>query len=139
MPTVTETEVQGFAHCPDAMCPGYAQQPVRAIKTTRSETLQDRGGDLPFVENTWEYVRFLNDGADGRPDEMTCECGRTREVTLSERPAYQPLSGHPQNGLLTLTNGPGVRIAPDASVSEAEARIAELEAKLERLVAAKDG
>src|SRR5215510_1118746 len=32
MPTVTETVISGFASCTDALCDGYAQQPVEVVQ-----------------------------------------------------------------------------------------------------------
>lgn len=108
MPTITEETVPAYAHCINFVCPGYAQEEVLGVRTIRSETLGDRGGDgvLAMVtENTWEYLRFSD------AEKVSCpHCGRDREISTQARPTYQNLSGFAQNGLLEVAKfDPNVR------------------------------
>jgi hypothetical protein len=86
MPTITETVVRAFAHCPDAACPGSAQEPVDGVRREVAETIGERGGDGPFVgvtEKSTIYVHFAD------PDAVACpECGKVREISDQERPNY---------------------------------------------------
>lgn len=135
----TEETVDGFAHCKDFVCPGYGQEPVKAVKTIRHDTVGDRGGDgalAMVVENTWEYLRFDD------PEKMLCpHCGGTREVALQARPTYQNLSGFAQNGLVQVAKfDANVRNTPADEAAAAEqaaqkARIAELETQMLDLLA----
>lgn len=81
----TETPVQAYAHCQDATCPGYTQQPVDGILNVTTHTFLDGGGDLgPFVERSMEYLRFADEHADA-----TCDvCGGPRGISQQERPVY---------------------------------------------------
>jgi hypothetical protein len=135
---VTEETLDGYAHCIDFVCPGYGQEPVKAIKTVRHDTVGDRGGDgalAMVVENTWEYLRFDD------PEKVSCpHCGGTREVALQARPTYQNLSGFAQNGLVQVAkfdanvrNSPADEAAAAESAAQA-ARIAELEQQMADLM-----
>lgn len=87
MSTVTDDLVQALAHCRDRACAGYEQQPVQGVRTVRSDTFQDAGGDGTFSHEyrSSEYLSFA-DGAD-----RDCVfCGRDREITVQERPEYAP-------------------------------------------------
>lgn len=126
MPTVKETPVKGYAHCSDARCPGSNQERVDAVKVVTEHTFLENGGDLPFVEKSFEHFRFADEDARVCPG-----CGRSREVTAQQRPSYAPLSGFDQRGLLGVTAfTPG-----SGGVQPADPRIAELEAKLDKLTA----
>ena len=85
MSTVTEDLVQALAHCRDRACPGYEQQPVPAVKTVRSDTYQDAGGDGTFngEYRSSEHLSFAEEA-----DRDCGFCGRDREVTVQERPDY---------------------------------------------------
>lgn len=124
MPTVKETPVKGYAHCSDSRCPGSNQERVDAVKVTTEHTYIENGGDLPFVEKSFEHFRFADEGVRPCPG-----CGRGREVTGQQRPSYANLSGFDQRGLLGVT-----AFNPAAP---ADPRIAELEAKVEALLAEK--
>jgi hypothetical protein len=86
MPTITEAQVNAFAHCSDVGCPGSAQSPVMGVRREVSETIGDRGGDGPFVgiiEKSTLYTHFAD------PADAVCpECEGPREITDQERPNY---------------------------------------------------
>ncbi len=127
MSTVMEQEVQALAHCPDRGCAGYEQQPVGAVKTVRSESFQDAGGDGTFngEYRSSEYLTFLDDA------DRDCQfCGRGREVTVQERPVYAPATS--QVAEEQRQDGQMTRLL----VEQAE-RSAKLEAKFEQLAGAK--
>lgn len=144
MSTITEETVDAFAHCQSFVCPGYMQEPVQGVRTIRSETLGDRGGDgalAMVVENTWHYLRFANDGAEGKPNQVPCpHCGRDREIALDARPTYQNLSGFAQNGLLEVAKfDSSVRNtkadeAAAAELAKANADIAELKQQMQDML-----
>lgn len=129
-PRITETTVDAWAHCNDARCPGYGQQPVTGVHVLVEHSVASRGGDGIFasvIENSHEYLRFED------PDEIHCEhCSRTREITRQVRPTYQKLSGFPQDGLLHSPDfDPSVRHSKDDERFAAqEARMRLLEEKL---------
>lgn len=139
---VTEETVDGYAHCINFVCAGYAQEPVKAVKTTRHDTVGDRGGDgalAMVVENTWEYLRFDDS------EKVACpHCGKDREIALQARPTYQNLSGFAQNGLVQVAkfdanvrNTPADEAAAAAQAAQA-VEIAELKQQMAELLAAKD-
>lgn len=133
-PTVTESEVDAYAHCGNALCPGYRQEPVRAVKTLVERSYQSGGGDWAFTEGSSEHLRFADEA------EIKCpHCDQSRMVTQQKRPRYQPLSGHPQNGLLNITgfdpakvNGPADEKAA-AEAAQLRAEMAELKAQMAEL------
>lgn len=143
-PRIHVTEVDGFAHCRDALCAGNAQEPVRAVVTLTEWTIASRGGKgvlANVVENSTEDVQFAD-----AADSACSVCGKSREVVLKERPTYQRLSGFPQDGLIQLQQR-GIQFDPNVRNTEADqaaaeaqaksdARIAELEAKLDALLEA---
>lgn len=97
MPRVTETIVDGWAHCVNPRCDGSPQQPVQAIRQVVEHTYVEGGGDMPGIEKTHVYLRF-SDPADGPCP--TDGCGLAREVSDQKRRRYENLSGHSQSGLL---------------------------------------
>lgn len=95
MPTVTETLIDGWAHCSDARCPGNKQQAVKAVHTLTELSYFELGGDIPGIERSTMQVRF-NDLADAQ-----CQhCGEPRLVADQVRPNYPNISGIPQDRLL---------------------------------------
>lgn len=97
MPIVTETEVEGYAHCHDPRCPGHTQQQVAALRRETAFTFRERGGAVPGVESSVATLSFAEEG------EAVCpHCGRPREVSDQRRRSYTPLSGHDPLGLLKL-------------------------------------
>ena len=129
MSTVTVDEVQALAHCRDRGCVGYEQQPVVAVKTVRSDTYQDAGGDGTFngEYRSSEHLTFADE-----TDRECPYCDQTREVTVQERPVYAPATSqkaedHRQDGQMTRL-----------LVEQAE-KSAKLEAQFEQLAQAKRG
>jgi hypothetical protein len=121
MPTTQETPIEGYAHCLNARCPGYAQEKVPAIRRETSYTWGDLGGDADFpgFERSAVSFHFADEEQSPCPS-----CAGAREVTPDPRTAYQNLSGHDPNGLLKIRPGD----APDPVALQAE--IAALKEKL---------
>jgi hypothetical protein len=139
MPTVTETLVDGWAHCGDGRCPGNKQQAVKVVKTIAEYTYFELGGDIPGIERSTDYVRF-NDLTDAQ-----CQhCGEPRLVADQVRPIYPNVSGIPQDRLLQ-TNGAErileLQLADakrDAEMAQMRATLERQSALIERLAAAQD-
>lgn len=116
-PNISESVVDGWAHCEDARCQGYGQQPVKVIRELVERTIGSRGGDGIFVnvvENTNEYLRFSDEG------DVACpHCHKDRAVTLQSRPTYPPITGFPQDGL--LQSGPYDPSIRNTKADEAQA------------------
>jgi hypothetical protein len=127
MPTVTETTVDAWASCHDGRCPGYKQQPVKAVRTLTEWTYFDLGGDIPGVERSSTMLRF-DELADAQ-----CEvCGEPRLVADQVRPVYPNVSGVAQDKLLTIgTDSERVR---DLQLADAkrEAEMAQMRVVMER-------
>lgn len=97
MPTVTETPIDGYAHCTQPRCRGNQQEPVKALRVDTSTTYVELGGDMPGVERSHVQFRFAD------PELIKCPfCGTDREVTDQARISYAPLSGHDPLGLLDV-------------------------------------
>jgi hypothetical protein len=95
MPTVTDIETEGYAHCAIARCPGNAQEQVKAIRRETSRTYREMGGDAPGVESSWVTLLFADE------EQRDCpHCGKPRELSAEPRVQYAPLSGHDPMGLL---------------------------------------
>jgi hypothetical protein len=126
MPTVTETLIDGWAHCPDGHCPGNKQQAIKAVKSLAEYTYFELGGDIPGIERSTEHVRF-NDLADAQ-----CEhCGEPRHVADQVRPIYANVSGIPQDRL--LRQGGNERLLElQLADAKREAEIAQMRATMER-------
>lgn len=140
MPTILKSEeVQAFAHCGATPgCPGVEQQPVAALKEELGHTFIERGGDLGSVENSFVHLRFADE-----TDVQCPHCGRDRELSEQARVQYTS-SGYDPNYLLTEKYAEQLakqRIAqeqPAVSGQESQEpdRVAELEAKFDRLMGA---
>lgn len=117
----TETPVQALAHCQDATCPGYTQQPVDGILNVTEHTFLDGGGDLgPFVERSMEYLRFADEA------DATCGvCQGPRGISQQERPVY-PKSGNPQQQQTSAAEVNVMKL-----MMEQQATIAKMQAELE--------
>lgn len=125
---VTEATVKAFAHCRHPLCPGYGQEEVDAVRTETAYGFKDNGGDLPGIERSMVMLVFADD------DARACRnCGRDRELTGDARPSYQPLSGFDPMGLI---NGSVAPFDPNVVNTEADQRIAALEAQIAKLAAA---
>lgn len=102
MPVVTEEIVAAFAHCTDARCYGYKQEPVEGIRTTTGYTNFELGGPEAIagghIERSSESVRFADEATDG-----TCPvCEGPRGISEQKRPEYAHQSGQAQDALLHL-------------------------------------
>lgn len=94
MPTVTQTPVEAFAHCPNAQCLGYQQQPVQGVRTTTAWTYLDHGGDMPGLESSSDQVWFADEA------HVPCShCEQPRAISEQKRPEYPNISGHDPMGL----------------------------------------
>lgn len=123
MPTVTETPVRAYAHCVIPVCAGYRQAEVDAVRTETAYTFADNGGDLPGIERSNMRLSFADE------DDQACpSCGGARDLSEQARRSYDPLSGHDPNGLL--------KFGPFEGVQPKDDRVAELEAKVDRLISA---
>lgn len=122
MPTTTDTPIDGYAHCLNPRCQGYAQEQVKALHRETFYTFADLGGDanMPGYERSTVSYHFADDSEAQCP---TCE--GPREVTPSPRTQYQNLSGKDPNGLLHILPG----AAPN--VAELQAEIAALREKVD--------
>jgi hypothetical protein len=126
MPTVTETLIDGWAHCGDGRCPGNKQQAVKAIRTVAEYSYFELGGDIPGIERSTDQVRF-NDLADAQ-----CQhCGEPRHVADQVRPIYPNVSGIPQDRLLQ-TNGAERILELQLADAKRDAEMAQMRATLER-------
>lgn len=129
---VTETRVELYAHCRNPLCPGYGQEKVAGIVQETAYQYSDNGADMMrgHVERSIHDLRFEDE--DSRPCRV---CKQARELSETPRPSYQPLSGFDPMGLV---NGGASAFDPTKVNTEADARIADLEAKLNRLIAASE-
>lgn len=128
---VASTEAPVFLHCRDARCPGYQQEQVKGTREEHGFTYQELNNDpvatdifATMIERS-QVVFTPND-----LDVLPCpECGVEREATGDPRPQYLPLSGKDPMGLVG-----GPKFNPSVVNTEADARVAELEAKLDKLL-----
>lgn len=126
MPVVTEQPIKAYAHCVKPVCVGTFQEEVDAMRVETGYLFSDNGGDIPGIERSKVEARFLHD------EDSTCpHCGSHRDLSLTPRPQYEALSGHPQDGLLGLARfDPGKTSTADdetrAEVEALRAQIAEL-------------
>lgn len=129
MATLTTTDIQAFAHCPDARCAGTKQQPVPAVRHTAEWTYVENGGNMPGIERSSAVLAFVSESTDAScPD-----CGKPRELSEQERPFYTPLSGHRQDGLLHVKSFDASQAPPsgnDAVIAQLMAQVAQLSAQI---------
>lgn len=140
MPRITESQTVAYAHCRDMLCAGYSQEEVGAVNKLFERTIGEMdpkaGIFSAIVETSWVDLEFAD------PDDVSCEyCGGTREISGTPRPTYQRLSGHPQDGLLTM-RGYDSQISNSAADEKAAAaaaeqnrKIAEMQEQMEALMA----
>jgi hypothetical protein len=95
MPTVTETMVDGFAHCNDGRCAGNKQESVKIVRTVTEFSYFDLGGDVPGIERSVDAIRFAD-----LADAQCTHCGEPRACADQKRPIYPNVSGIPQDRLL---------------------------------------
>jgi hypothetical protein len=115
MPTTIDAALNGYAHCLNARCPGYAQEPVQALRRETSYTYAELNGtaegSVPGFERSQVSFVFADE------DDAACpHCEGPREIAPQPRTTYQNLSGHDPNGLLNLRPGE----APDVGALQAE-------------------
>lgn len=110
MPTITGVPVTAYAHCRDARCPGYQQEPVDAIRDETAYTFGD--GDrlgAGVLQNTVERSNVEYRFAD--PDRAPCPvCSVPREITGDARKQYVNESGFDPMGLLSVPKFDGQSI-----------------------------
>jgi hypothetical protein len=127
MPTVTERTIDAWASCHDARCPGYKQEPVKAIETLTEYTYFDLGGDIPGVERSTTMLRF-----EELADAQCAVCGEPRLIADQVRPIYPNMSGQPQDTLLQMHTG-GERLREmELKDARREAEMAQMRATMER-------
>lgn len=123
MPTITETRARAFAFCRNPYCAGYNGSEVDVVREERSTTHKELGGKgtiLNGVESSTIDLRFAD------PEDAACPgCSVPRELSPSPRPSYEPLSGFPQDGLLSAP-----KFDPDRQEESRDERTANLEAEL---------
>jgi hypothetical protein len=137
---ITETTIDGWAHCEDPLCAGNHQAPVQVLATLVEQTGADReagqdtswgtrsGALARLVENSWTEFRFASEA-----DRACPVCGRDRVCSDQKRPTYESRSGHSQKGLLWIKQYGSVQ----AGQAHENARIANeaAEAKEQELAA----
>lgn len=123
-PVSTDTQIEAWANCQYALCPGSGQEKVPAIRNVVEHSFESRGGDIPGVENSQVYLRFVNEA-----DSTCAVCGANRVLSEQVRPTYQPLSGHDPMGLV---NGSVARFDPNVRNSPDDQQVAALQAELEK-------
>jgi hypothetical protein len=107
MPTVVEELVEGFAFCPDPLCPSYEQEGAAVRVRTFSWSYLELGGDLPGIERQTIEESFPLE--DGETPPNCPHCGKRMEATVQERPVYARISGQDPLRLLSLEQGGQVR------------------------------
>ena len=127
MPTVTETVIDAWASCYDGRCPGYKQQPVKAIRTITEWTYFDLGGDIPGVERSSSALRF-----EDLTDAQCAHCGEPRFVADQIRPIYPNVSGVPQDKLLHVGKDSEHLQALRLADAKREAEMAQMRILMER-------
>jgi hypothetical protein len=128
MPTVTQQVVDAFAFCRDGRCPGYAQQPVKAIRTTTSFSFVDNGGDWPGEERSVDHLAFIRQ--EGDPDYPPCpHCGQPMAVAEQERPEYANASGQDPMRIYNLDQSGRVRDLQLAGM-QSQVDVADLRAQM---------
>lgn len=131
---VTEDETPVYVHCVDARCPGVYEEQVPGIRVETGYTFKANGGDIPGIERSMVTARVADE------QDATCPvCSGHRDVSLTPRKKYDPLSGKDPNGLLSIggydPSRPMLQPGHDPNeVNDLKAQIAELR----DLIAGKD-
>lgn len=100
MPTITAVPVTGYASCRNALCPGYHEEEVPALREETSFTFGELGGDGVFKHMEERSVvehKFADE-----TDAPCPGCGRERICSGEPRPQYEGLSGFDPMGLLNV-------------------------------------
>lgn len=127
---VTETPIDGYAHCTNARCPGYQQVEVPLVRTVTEHRYVDSGGDMPGIEKSFVRFRFANDADRHCPHCSTKDKKIHRDCGDEPRPSYDPLSGKDPMGLLSIKPGAALQ---DPKMIELENTNAALLKRLEAL------
>lgn len=128
---VTPAQVKAYAHCQNPLCPGYGQEEVDAVRTEFAWTFGDSDPKSVF-KNMIDRSTMMFEYANGE-DRACRSCSTDRELTGTARPTYQALSGFDPMGLLNA------KFDPNTVNTEADARIAALEAALAKQTALIEG
>lgn len=127
MPTVTEKTIDAWASCHDARCPGYKQEPVKAIAELVEFSYFELGGDIPGIERSNTRLRFAD-----LADTQCPVCGEPRLVADQVRPIYPNMSGQPQDTILQMHTG-GERLREmELQAAKRDAEMAQMRATMER-------
>ena len=132
MPTVTESIIEGFAHCEDSLCPGNEQEVVQVRQRHEAFSYTEKGGDAPGIEHSQDYFYFAD-----AADEACPHCGKPRAASGQERPVYPSMIQGPdgrgldQKFLLKLlkdgkVTAPGEAGGDSAEVEALRRELAEL-------------
>lgn len=137
MPQVTEKPRQVYLHCPNPVCPGMVQETVDGFEVETAFLFTDNGGDLPFVERSTSAAVVDPPSLDPsveRFDTSCRHCGAAREISLTPRPNYQPLSGADPMGLVGAPQYDPHRpiLEDNPELVELRKQVAALAARLER-------
>ena len=137
MPTVLETNVVGYASCPDALCPGYEQVEVDVVRREQQFSYLELGGDMPGIERS-----MVDPAGFSRDEDAACpHCGQRRIPSLDKRPEYPRSSGQDPLRLLNLTHDKQVRdmqisgLERDRDMAEMRALLQEQRAEIAELKA----
>jgi hypothetical protein len=129
MPQVMETVVQGYASCPDPLCPGYQQEQVDVTRREALYMREEMGGDIPGIDHS--TIQAVDQSV-----EPCAHCGKDRIASLDERPDYPPISGQDPLALLNLNKDKQIAnvkveaLEQGKAMAEMRAEMAELRAEL---------
>jgi hypothetical protein len=138
---ITETTIDGFAHCEDALCPGNHQAPVQVIATLVEQSGADKeagqdpswgtrsGALAKLVENSWTEYRFANEA-----DRVCPACGRDRVCTEQKRPTYASTSGQRQDARLLISKYGSIEMGERIEAEERARKAEELAEATEQAV-----
>jgi hypothetical protein len=141
MPTVTETQVDGYVSCIDPRCAGYEQRAVQVLRRTVQFSYQDNGGDgsVPQTAIERETIGIVQTDA-------VCEhCGKPVIFSDMPRPEYAAVSGQDPLELLAISQQTQIRDVQTKNLETAKEsaelrallaiqgqKLAEMEAELAR-------
>lgn len=117
MPTIIDTAATLFVFCPEGACPGYRTEKRDGISREVARTAFEEAGPGTInggVIATSHFQHFVPSGEtdpDGNPipDELPCpHCQRPRQVSPTDRPVYQRMSGQRQDRLLQMRREEGL-------------------------------